>query len=121
MLGQILWLDAVLKLACGLPLVLLPGASLKAAGLPGSAAPLLARLLGAALCGMALALALEPLTGRTSGLGPGGAALINLSGALVLGLAIVSGRAEAPFRGRLLLWVLVAAMALLAALELPHA
>ena len=119
MLDQILWLDVILKLACGVPLVLMPQASFKAAGLPAAGSALAVRMLGAAMVGIASAILLQGMVHRTTGLGPGGAFLVNLTGAIVLGLMLVSGKTELPWRARLLLWLLLAAMALLAALELP--
>lgn len=120
MLDQILWLDVVLKLGAGLPLMLLPETSLRLAGLAHAGARLSARLLGAAMTGIALAILVEAALRRPSGLGPGGAFAINLTGTAVLGLVLVAGKTELPFRGRALLWLLLAAMALLAALELPY-
>lgn len=119
MLDQILWLDVLLKLSCGIPLVLVPLASFKAAGLPAAGSMLAVRMLGAAMIGIASAIMLEGMVHRTTGLGPGGAFLVNLTGALVLGLVLVSGKTELVLRARLLLWLLFAAMGLLAALELP--
>ena len=120
MLDQILWLDVLLKLSLGSALVLLPETSLRLAGLPSAGAKLTARLLGAAMTGIALAILVNAALHRTSGLGPGGAFAVNLIGALVLGLVLVSGKTELPFRGRALLWLLLAAMAILAALDLPY-
>jgi hypothetical protein len=77
-------------------------------------------ILGGVLIGIGIALLMEA---RRAGVGPvglglGGAAAINVCGGLILGGWLLCGRLMIPLRGRFLLWVLVAALLAISAVEL---
>ena len=118
MLDQILWFDALLKLAAGLPLAILPKATVAVFGLPRVQNGFYVRLLGAVLVGLAVAIIAEGRSGHTqAGLGPAGALSVNIAGGIVLIGQIVFGRSDLTFRGRLLCWGILAAMSALAIAE----
>ena len=118
MLDQILWFDALLKLVAGLPLALLPQAAIAVFGLPRVQNGFYARLFGAVLVGLALAIIVEGRSGHTqAGLGPGGALSVNVAGGIVLIGQIVFGRSDLTLRGRLLCWGIVAALSALSIAE----
>ena len=76
------------------------------------------RIFGGVLIGIAIALALEAVAPAYGGLGLGGAVAINLSGALVVIGCLVSHQPRLALRGRLVLWIVVAILAALSAVEL---
>ena len=118
MLDQILWFDALLKLAAGLPLAILPQAAIAVFGLPRVQNGFYARLFGAVLVGLALAVIVEGRSGHTqAGLGPGGALAINITGGVFLIGQVVLGRSDMSMRGRLLCWGIVAALSVLSIAE----
>lgn len=119
MLDQILWLDALLKLAAGVLLILLPDLVARAAGLPRAQQPFYARLLGATLLGLGLAIVME--SRRRTGLAPSGAFVVNLTGSTVLAAILLFGRIDLAWRGRILAWGLLAVLVLLASVELAFA
>ena len=114
----LLWIDAGLNFLLGLVLVSLPPALLRALGLPYPTTVLYPRIFGGVLIGIAVALALEALAPALGGLGLGGAIAINLSGAVVLVGCLVSRQSQVSWRGKLVLWYVVAVLVVLSAAEL---
>ena len=120
MLDQILWFDALLKLIAGVLLILSPKVVAAAFGVPRADNGFYARLLGAVLVGIALAIIVEGAAGRPAGLGPGGAAAVNICGGLMLFVLTMFGRSDMNFRGRMLVWLILAALALLTIAEYAY-
>lgn len=118
---QLLWIETVLKLATGIALLALPGPLARAFGLPRDSTGFWPRLLGAVLVGLAAAFVLEGWIGNVHGLGLAGALAINLATVMALAGLLILGKAAPTRRGRILLWCVVAVLALLALFELPHA
>lgn len=115
---QLLWIETLLKLAAGLPLLIAPGWTARALGLPRDATGFWPRMLGGMLVGLAVALVLEGWIGNVHGLGLAGALAIDLAAAATLATLLVLGKAAPTRRGRILLWLLAGLLVLLALLEL---
>ena len=107
--STVLKADAAINLILGILLMAFPAGLVKALGIPMSVPPFYATILGGVLLGIGLALLLECYrkTSRFVGLGLGGAILINLCGAFVLAVWLVSGKLTLPLRAHILLWFLV--------------
>lgn len=120
MVEQILWLEIVLKGAAGLVLLVLPGTFGRLVGLPAGA-PVWPRLLGSVLIGMAAAVALGAWLGRKDGLGIGGLAAVNLAIVVFIAAQLAVGADGLPRRGRALLWLAAAGLALLGLVEIAWA
>ena len=118
---QLLWIETVLKLAAGALLLAAPGTVSRALGLPRDPSGFWPRILGAVLLGLATATVLEGWIGRAHGLGLAGTLAINLASAGGIASLLILGKAAPTRRGRLLLWLVVAVLVLLALLELPYA
>jgi hypothetical protein len=116
----ILIVDAVINFALGILLMIFPDGLVSFLGLPITYEPFYASVLGAVLIGIGLALVIECV--RTpvvlGGLGLGGAIAINVCGACVIMLWLVSGHLIIPLRGYLALWILVLALLIVSAIEL---
>jgi hypothetical protein len=113
-----LTIDAVVDLLLGLALLLFPAGLPRWLGLPTADPPFFASILGAVLAGVGLALLAERFCSRfgMTGLGTGGALLINFCGAGALVAWLASGRLALPTRGSVLLWaagIVVLALGLL--------
>ena len=98
----LLLIDAIINLGLGAMLVLFPEGAVLALGVPSVESAFYPSILGSVLFGVGLALLLERNTG--TGLGLHGAVAINLSGGLVLGLWLIFGGLQLPFRGEIYLW-----------------
>jgi hypothetical protein len=111
--------DAAINLILGILLMAFPSGVVKALGVPMSAPPFYATILGGVLLGIGMALLLECYrkTSRFVGLGLGGAIMINLSGGFVLAVWLVYGKLTLPLRGHILLWFLVVLLAGISLLE----
>jgi hypothetical protein len=111
--------DAAINLILGILLTAFPSGLVKALGIPMSVPPFYATILGGVLLGIGMALLLECYrkTSRFVGLGLGGAIVINLCGAFVLAVWLVSGKLALPLRGQILLWFLVVLLAGISLLE----
>lgn len=120
MANQLLWLETLLKVLAGLPLMVAPIATAKLLGLPAPSAPLWPRLLGALLVGVGLAAYIQGSTVTGKGLGFVGAIVINLLAAGVIAALLVLDRAAQTTRGRSVLWVTVVILVLLSLLELAQ-
>ncbi|MBN2620025.1 hypothetical protein JXB22_02960 [candidate division WOR-3 bacterium] len=116
----ILIIDAVINFILGILLMIFPNHLVSFLGLPIAYEPFYASVLGAILIGIGLALVIECV--RTpavlGGLGMGGAIAINVCGACVIMLWLVSGRLIIPLRGYLVLWILVFVLLIVSAIEL---
>jgi fluoride ion exporter CrcB/FEX len=102
-------------------LLMVPGAMATVAGLPKPQHTLYARLLGAMLVGVGLAIVLEGSEPTSTGLGAGGAFAVNCTGALVLAVLLVFGRLDLPVRGRIVTWTVVGLLGLMGLTQLAYA
>ncbi len=116
----LLLIDAGINLGLGLVLMPFPSWLIRALGLPEAVPTFYARILGAVLFGIGLALLFEAYPGLTGagGLSLHGAVAINLCGATMLVLTLLFARLEMPFRGRLVLWTLVCVLVGLSLVEI---
>ena len=96
--------DAIINLALGVLLLFFPSYLVPAMGIPTEQPAFYPSILGAVLVGISLALLIERSGG---GLGLRGAVSINFCGGIVLGLWLLLGDLQLPFRGFALLWGLV--------------
>lgn len=117
---QLLWIETLLKLSAGLVLVAAPGWTARALGLPRDPTGFWPRVLGGVLLGLAGGFVLEGWIGHVHGLGLAAALVLNFVIAGTLGTLLVLGKAAPTRRGRVLLWLVVALLVLLALLELAH-
>lgn len=118
---QLLWIETLVKLAPGLALLLAPGWTARALGLPRDPTGFWPRLLGGTLVGLAAGFVLEGWIGNVHGIGLAGALAVNLAAAGTIAGLLILGKAAPSRRGRILLWLAVALLVLLALLELPYA
>ena len=101
--------DAAINLILGILLMAFPLNLVKALGLPIVYPAFYPSILGGVLFGIGLALLIESYRKSNGlvGLGLAGAIAINLCGAIVLALWLVSDKLTLPLRGHILLWSLV--------------
>ncbi|MCB1505950.1 MAG: ABC transporter permease [Hyphomicrobiaceae bacterium] len=117
-MNQLLYLETIVKLAFGLPLVLAPMAVLKTVGLYQPPTSFWPRLVGALLLGLSAATFIEIRLPGSKGLGLYGVIAINLTAALaLLGLLIMDAGAPTR-RGRGALWLCICLLVLLALAEI---
>jgi len=118
--SPLLLIDATINLLLGIALVWFPGSLVSTLGVPDSDPAFYARILGAVLFGIGVALLLELRGGRgpTAELGLGGAGAINVSGGVVLVAWLLAGSLELPLRGAVFLWALAGTLIVLSAVEL---
>ena len=119
MTATLLWIDAVLNLLMGALLASFPERLVAWLGLPLARPAFYARLLGAVLVGIGLALLVE-LWQPSAGLGLSGAIAVNLSAAAMLATLLLAG-SPARRRGQTLLWGLVAILLTLSIAEITLA
>jgi hypothetical protein len=117
---QLLFLEAVVKAAIGLILMIAPGAAFKVAGLPPVPTGFWPRVLGATLFGIAGANLIEGTLLGSRGLGLAGSLAINFAIAAMLTIQLALNAAATTVRGKLLLWVLVAILYVLILVEIAH-
>ena len=115
---QLLWIETLLKIGAGLPLLLAPSALLRAFGLPPAASAFWPRLLAVTLIGMGAAAFIEGARPGAGGLGLLGCATVNASAAGALATQVALSDGTASRRGRITLWSLTAMLGLLAMLEI---
>jgi hypothetical protein len=115
---QLLWIETLLKLACGGLLLFLPNATARILGLTRAETPFWPQLLGGVLIGLAAATFLEGFVRNAHGLGLAGAIAINFTIAATLATLLAVGKAAPARRGRALLWLAVILLVLLAFSEL---
>jgi hypothetical protein len=103
---SLLTIDAIVNLALGLPLTVVPHSVAEVLGIPVPENPFYPCLLGAILTGIGLALLAERFEGvvGVTGLGLGGAIVINFCGAGVLVVLLIQGGLGLPMRGYIFLW-----------------
>lgn len=121
MANQLLWLETLLKLLAGLPLLLAPTTTARLLGLPLPGSAFWPRLLGATLCGLGVATYIQGAVGAGRGLGFTGAIVINLTAAATLVAMLILRRANTTTRGALVLWTAAAILILLSLFELAWA
>ena len=105
----LLKIDAAVNLILGILLLAFPMKLVKALGIPMAEPSFYPSILGGVLFGIGLALLIECYrqSNGLTGLGLGGAILINLCGGLVLTVWLLSGSLNLPLRGKIFLWFLV--------------
>jgi hypothetical protein len=107
----LLALDASINAGLGAVLLFVPGPAIRLLGLPPAEPSFYARVLGAVLLGIALALWIER---RDSpgwrGLGLAGALIINTLGAGTVLVWLLAAPPGLPLRGQLVLWVVAVAV-----------
>lgn len=116
----VLIIDAIINFILGIVLIVYPIQFIRFLGIPEAMSPFYPSLLGAVLCGIALALVIEYYRLPTGlvGLGLGGAVVINICGACILIVMMVRHLVHMPLQGYLFLWILVIALIFLSAIEL---
>jgi len=118
---QLLWIETLVKAVSGLALLVLPGVAIRLLGLPPAQSVLWPRLLGAVLLGIAGAAFVEGAWSGSRGIGVAGLVLVNLSMAAALAITALSGAPAPTRRGRLLLWLVAAALFVGALIEIAYA
>jgi hypothetical protein len=121
MRDQLLWIDALARLAIGGPLLLFPQTFIKMLGLPAAGNPFWPRLTGALLVALAAALFIEARFAGSRGLSLGGAFAVNVATAFMLATSLSVGGMGLPLRGRIAMWTAVGLLVLLSLVELAHA
>jgi hypothetical protein len=118
--SKILFLDGIINLALGLPLMFVPGTVATVLGLPTPASGFYPAILGAVLTGIGIALLIQvfPRPSPVTGLGLEGAVCINLLGAGALAGWLWFGNLQIPPRGRIFLWAVAVAVLCLSLFEL---
>jgi hypothetical protein len=116
----ILIIDATINFILGILLMFFPLDLLTFLGLPITYEPFYANILGAVLIGIAIALLIEckrePIA--IGGLGLGGSIAINICGACVIMLWLMSGRLTIPLQGYLVLWIFVFVLLIISGIEM---
>ncbi|KPK73324.1 hypothetical protein AMJ87_02025 [candidate division WOR_3 bacterium SM23_60] len=116
----VLIIDAIINFVLGIVLIVYPIQFIRFLGIPEATNPFYPSLLGAVLCGIALALIIEYYRSPAGlvGLGLGGAVVINICGACILIIMMVRHLVHLPLQGYFFLWILVVALIFLSAVEL---
>jgi len=117
---MVLIIDAIINFVLGIVLIVYPVQLIRFLGVPEAMSPFYPSLLGAVLCGIALALVIEYYRSPTGlvGLGLGGAVVINICGAFMFIVLMVRHALHMPFQGYIFLWILVVAKLLRTMLKL---
>lgn len=119
-MSQILFLEVLVKLAFGVPLLLAPLSVARVFGLPCPPTGFWPRLVGGLLVGLAAAIFIEMRLPGSKGLGLHGLIAVNLVAAgTLIGLLILNSSAP-TLRGRLALWLAAALLFLLALAEIAE-
>ena len=116
----VLLMDAAINLGLGALLLAFPQNLVELLGVPNTDTRFYPSILGAVLLGIGLSLVIEFYRKPTGpvGLGLGGAVAINLCGAGVLALLLISGDLNLPIRGSVFLWALVSVLTVISGVEL---
>ena len=112
MAQYLLGIDLLAKLACGVALLAVPRALARLAGLPAANEAFWPRLLGALLLGLAAAGFVELQLAPGKALGLIGSVAVNVTVAALLGALLILGKAGSTKRGRTILWLAAATLAL---------
>jgi hypothetical protein len=113
--------DSVVNVLLGLLLLIFPPSLVEWLGLPLPSSAFYARILGAVILGIGVALAIEYRRKRNSsfvGLGIGGAVAINLCGGGALAAYLALGDLSLSTEGKIVLWILAAVVVGLGLVEL---
>jgi hypothetical protein len=117
---KILLVDASINFILGILLITYPIKLIQLLGIPQAVTPFYSSVLGAVLCGIALALVIEYF--RTpSGLGGlalGGAVAINICAAFIIVVLLVRHVLYIPWQGYIVLWILVVVLVIVSMVEL---
>ena len=118
----LLLIDAVINLLLGILLIFYPKGIILFLGIPFVENTFYAKILGAVLFGIGLALWIERshFLGL-SGLGLGGAIMINICGGMILGFWLLFSSFPIPSQGQIILWILVIILMGLSFIELMTA
>lgn len=116
----VLIIDAIINFVLGIFLIIYPIQLIRFLGIPEAISPFYPSVLGAVLCGIALALVIEYYRSPAGlvGLGLGGAVVINICGAFILIVMMVRHAVHMPFQGYLFLWILVVVLIFVSVIEL---
>ncbi len=116
---SLLEIDAIVNLALGLPLTIFPHRVPEVLGIPISDNSFYPSILGAILTGIGLALIVERFKDAVglTGLGIGGAIVINFCGAGALAVQLIRGGLHLPTRGYIFLWTVALIVLLIGAIE----
>lgn len=118
--SQILFLEVIIKLVFGVPLLFAPLSTLSLFGLARPPTGLWPRLAGALLIGLAAATFIEIRLPGSKGLGLYGLIAINLIAALTLLAALIMNAGAPTRRGRISLWLAVGLLLTLALAEISE-
>lgn len=118
---QLLLIEALVKLAAGVMLVLAPLATASVLGLPRPPSGFWPRLLGALLIGLAAALFIEMRLPGSKGLGLAGAIAVDIVLAFTLVAQMLAKAGAETRRGKLVMWLVTAALVVLALVEIAYA
>lgn len=119
-MSQILFLEVLIKLAFGVPLVLAPISTLKLCGLPCPPTGFWPRLVGGLLLGLAVAIFIEIRLPGSKGLGLHGLIAINLVAAGSIVGPLIMNAGATTVRGRMALWLATALLFMLALAEISE-
>ncbi len=117
---KVLLVDAIINYILGILLIIYPTKLIRFIGIPEATHPFYRSVLGAVLCGIALALIIEYQRASCGavGLGLAGAVVINICGALILAVLLLRGSLLMPFQGHFFLWMLVVLLVGISLVEL---
>ncbi len=118
---QLFLIETILKLAAGLTLLLAPLATASLLGLPRPPSGYWPRLLGALLTGLAAALFIEMRLPGSKGIALAELVAVNLVAAFTLAAQLLAGAGAVTRRGKLLSWLMVIALVVLALVEIAYA
>ena len=115
--STLLELDGVGNILLGLPLLLFPDAVSSFLGLSSSDTTLYPVVLGSVFFGIGVALLVERFKPSLSGLGLGGAMMINLVFGVALVAWLIIGQTALPLRGAVVLWGLAVILVAISSAE----
>ncbi len=119
-MSQILFLEVLIKLAFGVPLILAPLSTLRLCGLPCPPTGFWPRLVGGLLLGLAAATFIEIRLPGSKGLGLHGLIAINLIAAGTIVALLIMNAGAPTMRGRMALWLAVALLFMLTLAEISE-
>lgn len=117
--SKILIIDAAINFILGLLLLFYSKGIIQFLGVPDTDQYFYPNILGAVLFGIGVALLIEHFkkpSGLT-GLGLGGAVVINISGGIVLALWLIFRHLDIPLHGQIFLWLLVFILVIVSSFE----
>ena len=119
---SILIADAAINFILGVLLIIFPYGIAKWLGIPDPSTHFYINILGAVFIGITIALLIGAAGNKNTsgGLGFLGAVSINLCGGIMLALWLVFGKLNLSVDGLIVLWLLVAILIFVSALEIIH-